>query len=157
MMRELIEAESKRRTLLAEELRWQMHEVDRVGDNYTWLDALNDSFDLACDSGKSRIKRQCLRLYKELGLLTEFDLSKITVFGRGPKTRGFHRMDGAYYSLNRSVKVQKEFGGKQYDYVICERCRTPISAEKFKNGTHENCDRLFKDLQVRNRAEARVI
>ena len=156
-MREQIEAESKRRTLLADELRWQMHGVDRVGDNYTWLDALNDSFDLAVDHGNNKIKRQCLRLYKELGLLNEVDLSKITVFGRGPKTRGFHKIDGSYYSLNRPMKVQKEIGGKMYDYVLCERCEVWIPAEKFINGTHENCDTLFKNLQVRKRAEARVI
>ena len=94
-----IEAESKRRTLLAGELRWQKYNVDREGDSYTWLNALNDTMSRAEDNGEKNIKRQCVNLYFELGFMKEIDPSKITVFGRGGKTRGLHRRDGKYYEL----------------------------------------------------------
>ena len=100
-MSDKIEVESKRRTLLAEELNWQMHDVDRNDDNYTWMDALNDAFDLAVDNGNKEIERQCIKLYKDLEFLKEVDPSKITVLGRGGKTRGLYRIDGKYYELER--------------------------------------------------------
>ena len=71
-----IEAEAGRNNTLAKELRFLKNEVDREekytwNREYTWLEALNDTFDMANERGGEVLRRQCLRLYQELGLIEE--------------------------------------------------------------------------------------
>ncbi len=51
----------------------------------------------------------------------------------------------------------KMIQGRPYSYILCSRCGVWILADNYENGTHKNCDEYFKNLEVRKRAEARVI
>ena len=56
--------------------------------------------------------------------------------------------------VKREAKI---INGESYDFVLCPRCEVWIPTEVFQDGKHESCDRNFKNLEVRKRAEARVI
>lgn len=52
--------------------------------------------------------------------------------------------------------MKKTINGKEYDYTLCSRCEVWVLTEDFDRGAHP-CDKYFKNLQVRKRAEAQVI
>ncbi len=53
--------------------------------------------------------------------------------------------------------MKKPIAGKDYDYTLCSRCEVWILTENIHEGTHKDCDKFFKGLEIRKRATERVL
>jgi len=56
--------------------------------------------------------------------------------------------------MKREVKIIQN---KEYNYVLCPRCKVWIQEKDYKNNTHINCDIYYNNLLIRERAEKKAL
>lgn len=107
---DIIEEKSKNKNRLGEELRHMMYGVDREeGQEFSWLDALEDVVMFADDVGDSYLYRLCVLLYLKIGWLEEGDFSKIQIFSTsGGRRKKGEKINGKEYVWKHTYGFRPE-------------------------------------------------